>query len=120
MASETAGELQKLLQPREAPTLAPLVQGAGREHRELFTRKDAKKALRATPRGSSVVLGGGRWEHWRCVLSSPSGVTAFYEVLLRMASAQLPASAAEALALSKLTPLRKPGGGVRPIAAPSL
>jgi len=120
LTTETAGELQALLQPRKAPTLAPPAQGASRERRELFTRKDAKKALRATRRGSGAALGGGRWEHWRCVLASPTGVTAFYEVLLRVASAQLPASAAEALALSKLTPLRKPGGGVRPIAAPSL
>ncbi len=32
----------------------------------------------------------------------------------------MPESVAAALALSKLTPLRKPGGDVRPIAAPSL
>ena len=37
-----------------------------------------------------------------------------------MATGQVPELAAEALALSKLTPLRKPGGGVRPIAAPAI
>jgi len=120
LTSETAGALQALLQPRDAPALAPRPPRAGRDNGDLFSRKDAKQALRATPRGSGAALGGGRWEHWRCVLSSPSAVTAFHEVLLRVASAKLPASAAEALALSKLTPLRKPGGGVRPIAAPSL
>jgi len=121
LTSETADALQTLLQPRALPALGLPAPVAARGRRdELFSRSEAKQALRATPRGSGAALGGGRWEHWRCVLSSSSAVTALYDVLLRVASAQLPASAAEALALSKLTPLRKPGGGVRPIAAPSL
>ena len=57
---------------------------------------------------------------WRAVLSSSSALTAFREVLVRVATGQLPESAAEALPLSKLTPLRKPGRGIRPVAAPSL
>jgi hypothetical protein len=120
LTRETAGALQALLQPRDKPALAPRAAVPGGVRAELFSRSDAKQALRRTPRGSGAALGGGRWEHWRCVLSSSTAVTAFYEVLLRVASARLPASAADALALSKLTPLRKAGGGVRPIAAPSL
>ena len=54
------------------------------------------------------------------VLGKPAALTALYEVLQKVASGNLPASAADALALSKLTALKKPGGGVRPIAAPSL
>ena len=72
LTSETAGALQALLQPRDAPALAPRPPRAGRDNGDLFSRKDAKQALRATPRGSGAALGGGRWEHWRCVLSSPS------------------------------------------------
>ena len=67
-----------------------------------------------------MALGGGRWEHWRVVLASPTALTALHEVLLRVADGNLPESAARVLAASKLTALRKPGGGVRPIAAPSL
>ena len=51
---------------------------------------------------------------------STAALTALYELVLRVASARVPACAAIALALSKLTPLRKPGGGARPIAALSL
>ena len=116
---ETAEQLQELLQPRPAPPLAPGRRAAG-EARDLFSRKDSKQALRSSPRGSGAALGGGRWEHWRVVLASPTALTAFHQLLLRVASGRLPESAAAALALSKLTPLRKPGGGVRPIAAPSL
>ena len=47
-------------------------------------------------------------------------MTALHELLQRVATADLPQEAADALALSKLTALNKPGGGVRPIAAPSL
>ena len=65
-------------------------------------------------------MGSARWEHLRVVLASPEALTALHEVLLRVATANLPAVVADALALSKLTALRKPGGGVRPIAAPSL
>ena len=65
-------------------------------------------------------MGGARWEHWRVVLGTPSAVTALHELLQRVATADLPPCAADALALSKLTALNKPGGGVRPIAAPSL
>ena len=54
------------------------------------------------------------------MLASPSALSALHEVLLRVASGNLPENAAAALAASKLTALRKPGGGVRPIAAPSL
>ena len=54
------------------------------------------------------------------VLAAPTALTALHEVLQRVATGNLPEAVAAALALSKLTALRKPGGGVRPIAAPSL
>ncbi len=120
LSAETKGELQDLLQPPGRP-LEPLeprsrLGGAPAP----FARKDTKGALRSTPRGSGAAVGGGRWEHWRAVLASPSALTALHEVLLRVATGCLPEEVATALALSKLTALRKPGGGIRPIAAPSL
>ena len=42
------------------------------------------------------------------------------QVCDRIAEGRVPECAAGALALSKLTPLRKPGGGVRLIAAPNI
>jgi len=47
-------------------------------------------------------------------------MSAFHALLLRLAAAQVPESIVQALALSKLTPLKKGREGVRPIAAPSL
>ena len=118
LSEETSRELQELLQPRAAPALEPRPRlGAAPA---LWARKDTKRALRATPKGSGEALGGGRWEHWRLVLHAPAALKALHEVLQRVAAANLPESVAEALALSKLTALRKPSGGVRPIAAPSL
>ena len=55
------------------------------------------------------------------MLASPTALHAFHEVLLLVANGVVPEeSAAAVLALAKLTPLRKPGGGVRPIAAPTI
>ncbi len=53
------------------------------------------------------------------VLSSGSALSAFHKLLVRVAQGRVPESVAAALALSKLTPLREPGGGARPIATPS-
>ena len=54
------------------------------------------------------------------LLAAPAALDALHEVVARVATEDLPETAAAALALSKLTALNKPGSGVRPIAAPSL
>lgn len=54
------------------------------------------------------------------VLASPAAFATFHEVLVRVVTASLPKEVTAVMALSKLTALRNPGGGVRPIAAPSL
>ncbi len=119
LTAETAQRLQALLQPR--PSEGPLpAQPRAHAAPALWATKETKRALRSTPKGSGAAVGGGRWEHWRVVLGAPAALKALHEVLQRVASANLPPSAAAALALSKLTALRKSGGGVRPIAAPSL
>ena len=116
--SETADSLQELLQPRVSPLLASAARPG--EAPALFNRKATRQALRNTPKGSGAALGGGRWEHWRVVFTSSTATSALHEVLLRVAGGNVPESAAAALTLSKLIALQKPGGGVRPIAAPSL
>ena len=65
-------------------------------------------------------MGGGRFEHWRLVLSDPAALGAFNGICDRLATGDVPASAADALTLSRLAPLRKPRGGVRPFAAPNI
>ena len=47
-------------------------------------------------------------------------MASYHEMFVRIATGDLPPAAAAALALSKLTPLRKPAGGVRPTAAPAI
>ena len=79
-----------------------------------------RQVLHRTAKGSGAALGGGRWEHWRILLVSPSAVEALHELVCRVATGDVPTATAGALALSKLIGLNKPGGGVRPIAAPSL
>ena len=54
------------------------------------------------------------------VLASQTATLALHEVLCRVSTGNLPEEAAGALAVSKLSALRKPCWGVRPIAAPSL
>ena len=65
-------------------------------------------------------MGGARFEHLNALLGSPGALNAFHEVLLRVSAGRVPQHAAAALAASRLTPLCKPSGGVRPIAAPSI
>ncbi len=117
---ETKQALESLLQPPGRPLAAlPALPRPGPAP-ALWSRKETKRALRSTPKGGGAAVGGARWEHWRVVLGTPSALTALHQVLQRVAAANLPESVADALALSKLTALNKPGGGVRPIAAPSL
>ena len=112
--------MQKLLQPPDKP-LAPLAPPPRPGPAPaLWSRKDTKQALSHTPKGGGAAVGGARWEHWRVVLGTPSAVTALHEMLQRVAAADLPQSVVDAFALAKLTALNKPGGGVRPIAPPSL
>ena len=118
LSQDTADSLQTLLQPRAC---VPLVPPARRgQTRPPFEATLFRQILRRTPKGSGAAVGGGRWEHWRVVLASPAALDALYEVACRVASGDVPECAAEVLAVSKLTALNKPGGGVRPIAAPSL
>ena len=79
-----------------------------------------RKALKTAPKGSGAAVGGARFEHWVPVLSSPGAFGALHKVCQRLSDAAVPESAAAALALAKVTPLLKPNGGVRPIAAPAI
>ena len=116
---ETAGLLQDLIQPgprRPPPDSRSEVVG----EQELFSEQTFRKILKSSPRGRGAAVGGGRFEHWKCMTYSPGGLAALHLVCERLAQGRVPASAAKAIGISKVTPLRKPGGGVRPIAAPNI
>ena len=120
LTEETAQKLGDLLHPPDRPREALATRPRFGAAPALWSRKETKRALRSTPKGGGAAVGGGRWEHWRVVLAAPAALAALHEVLQRLATGNLPEEVAAALALSKLTALRKPAGGVRPIAAPSL
>ena len=117
---DTAQQLQDLLQPRlTAAPLAPAARRLG-ESQELFNMQCLRVALRSSPRGSGAAVGGGRFEHWKALLGHDSAIEAMHAVCVRLAQGRVPESIAAAIGLSKLAPLRKAGGGVRPIAAPNI
>ena len=73
LTAETAGKLQTLLQPRPTPALEH-AERATETPETSFSRKVTKQALRSSPKGSGAAVGGGRFEHWRVVLASPSAL----------------------------------------------
>ena len=103
----------------EVLALAPAARRLG-ESQELFNMQCLRVALRSSPRGSGAAVGGGRFEHWKALLGHDSAIEAMHAVCVRLAQGRVPESIAAAIGLSKLAPLRKAGGGVRPIAAPNI
>ena len=93
LTEETAAKLQQLLQPSTAPALAHTERPTEAPPAP-FSRKTAKQALRSSPKGSGAAVGGGRFEHWRVVLASPTALAAYHEVLFRVATGRVPEDAA--------------------------
>ena len=79
-------------------------------------------SLRGAPRKSGAGASGSRLEHWQVVLCDDRASEAVFRVADTIARGCLPGgrlgSAACAFLLGALTPLRKPDGGIRPIAVP--
>ena len=80
------------------------------------------EALRSAPRRSGAGASGSRLEHWQVVLCDERAENALFKVADTIARGCVPGgrlgSAACSFLLGALTPLRKPDGGVRPIAVP--
>ena len=120
LTDDTAERMQHLLQPRPRASPASEERAPAVDQEDLLDEGTFKKVLKSSPVGSGAAVGGCRFEHWKVVLGSPSAFAALLGVCQRLARGHVPECAAKALALSKLTPLLKPGGGIRPIAAPSI
>ena len=75
------------------------------------------QALRTARRGTAAGLSGATCEHYKLLLDDAEALELFTHAAYLLVAAHVPASvAAAALGLSRLTALRKPGGGVRGIA----
>ena len=74
------------------------------------------QALRSSRRGTAAGLSGATCEHYKVLLDDAEALELFAHAANLLASAQIPANIAAALAVSRLTALRKPAGGVRGIA----
>ena len=74
------------------------------------------ESLRSAKRGSAPGLSGATVDHYKLLLDDPAALELLAFAVNCFARADLPPGIIDALALSRLTALRKPGGGVRGIA----
>ena len=73
-------------------------------------------ALRSARRGGAPGLSGMRAEHLKLLLQDVTAIELLAEAATQLAQARVPADIPPALAMARLTALRKPDGGVRGIA----
>ncbi|OLP77373.1 hypothetical protein AK812_SmicGene42573 [Symbiodinium microadriaticum] len=71
------------------------------------------QALRSSRRGTAAGLSGATCEHYKVLLDDAEALELFAHAANLLASAQIPANIAAALAVSRLTALRKPAGESR-------
>ncbi|CAE7301210.1 unnamed protein product [Symbiodinium natans] len=81
-----------------------------------LTAAELGEALRTAKRGSAAGLSGAAVEHYRLLLEDEEAMDLLAHAASLLANADAPAAVLQALALSRLTALSKPGGGVRGIA----
>ena len=74
------------------------------------------EALRSAKRGSAAGLSGATMEHYKLLLEDDEAVGLLAQAASLLVAADVPPGVLAALALSRLTALSKPGGGVRGIA----
>ena len=80
-------------------------------------RRRCAQALRTARRGTAAGLSGATCEHYKLLLDDAEAFELFTRAANLLAAARVPANVAAVLGLSRFTALRKPGGGVRGIAA---
>ena len=74
------------------------------------------ESLRSAKRGSAPGLSGATVDHYKLLLDDPAALELLAFAVNCLARADVPPVIVQALSLSRLTALRKPGGGVRGIA----
>ena len=81
-----------------------------------LTSTAVARSLREAKRGSAPGLSGARAEHYKLLLGHADDVELLTEAANLLAQAEVPYEVAEGIALTRMTAIRKPGGGVRGIA----
>ena len=81
-----------------------------------LSARAAASALRSARRGGAPGLSGMRAEHLKLLLQDVNAIELLAEAATQLAQARVPADIPPALAMARLTALRKPDGGVRGIA----
>ena len=107
--------------PLALTCLRSLALVSGDLHRELGDSKRVceegnRSSLRTARRGTAAGLSGATCEHYKLLLDDAEALELFTHAANLLVAAHVPTSVAAALGLSRLTALRKPGGGVRGIA----
>ena len=82
----------------------------------VLTDAAVAQALRTARHGTAAGLSGATCEHYKLLLDDAEALELFVHAANLLAAARVPADVAAAVGLSRLTALRKPGGGVRGIA----
>ena len=82
----------------------------------LLSVRALASALREARRGGAPGLSGMRAEHLKVLIQDVPAMELLAEAATKLAQARLPAAVARALAMARVTALRKPDGGVRGIA----
>ncbi|CAE7533395.1 unnamed protein product [Symbiodinium natans] len=111
--------LRALTDPSRRPPqpLRPVPQHVMNHHpaeEVALSKQQVADALRTSKRGSAAGLSGTTVEFYKLLLDDEGALEAFTFVVNVAVRAQAPPVALDALALSRLTALRKPQGGVSP------
>ena len=117
--SDTAGALRALF-PRGAP--APMQGGPGGLGPELREElvEAAATAIQRHPKRSSPGPNGSRFEHWGVLAADVAALRAGAELLVDFLLGECPPEALNANLGARLMALRKPAGGIRPVAMGSV
>ncbi len=109
--------------PQADPMDVPFELGRRSQQRQTVLSLEAlRQAVRSCPQKTGAAASGSRLEHWQVLLVDDGAMAAVHRVLDDLVQGMVPGGrlgeAAAAFLVGILTPLAKPNGDVRPIAAP--
>ena len=97
-------------------TIPPNLLAFEPEHTASLSTSVVAQTLREARRGAAPGLSGARPEHFKLLLADADGLELPAYAASALAKARVPPVVSAALALARMTALRKPDGGVRGIA----
>ena len=118
-ASRAAVDAVRALFPTGAPLPLGQIGAVDEELRAQLTAA-AVRSIRRFPRRSSPGPNGSRFEHWGCLTHDALALQRVAEVLVCFLLGEFPEDALRANLAGRLVALRKPNGGVRPLAMGSV